>query len=308
MNLGTELPMVDEPAFILDGIVAERKKLLEGFKGRKHRPLRCQTADATRPALPAREKREDVGIDLEKLERAMEPSLYTMSLSGEATLYPRLGEMFAEIRRRGAVSFLVTNGLNPSVLAGFKDDELPTQMTISMNAPNEDLFFSFNRCSLKDGWERFSESLDVMRKLKGKVRRAIRLTLVKDENDLDENVSEYVDLIKRAEPDFVHIKGFKSIGYARGRLGYDKQVWLDGVKDYAIKICEGLNRGKVHALRGKVHASHGKVQSLCDWKSSLRGGLADEDLSCEYEVVGEDERCCVVVLGRVGVGLRILRV
>jgi len=267
MNLGTELPMVDSPAFILDGIVVSRKKLLMGFKGRE-------------------------GIDLEKLEKALVPSLFTMSLSGKATLYPRLGEMFAEIRRRGAVSFLVTNGLNPSVLRNLSS--LPTQLTISMNAPNEGLFFSFNRCCLKDGWEGFLDSLDVMCALKGRVRRAIRLTLVKGKgsqsadgstsldgssfcdgdldsltNMSDENVSEYVGLIRKAEPDFVHVKGFKSIGYARGRLGYDRQVWFDGVKEYALKLLKGLDG---------------------------------------YEVVGEDERCCVVVLGRRGVELRILRV
>ncbi len=35
MNLGTELPSVDDPVEILDGIVEARKKLLVGFRGRK---------------------------------------------------------------------------------------------------------------------------------------------------------------------------------------------------------------------------------------------------------------------------------
>jgi tRNA wybutosine-synthesizing protein 1 len=240
LNLGTELPCVDDPVEILDGIVEARRKLMSGFPGSD--------------------------IDMEKFKEGLEPSLYTMSLSGEATLYPRLGEMFAEIRRRGAVSFLVTNGLNPSVLAGFKDDELPTEIMISMSAPNEDLFLRWTRSIKPDAWEVFNESLDVMRSLNGKVRRAVRLTLVKGENMSEENVGEYVELIKRAEPDFVHVKGFKSIGYARDRFGYDKQVWFDGVKDYALKLLKGLDG---------------------------------------YKVVGEDERCCVVVLGRKGVGLRI---
>jgi tRNA wybutosine-synthesizing protein 1 len=241
LNLGTELPCVDDPVEILDGIVEERRKLLEGFRGRE-------------------------GIDIEKLEKGMEPSLYTMSLSGEATLYPRLGEMFAEIRRRGAVSFLVTNGLNPSVLRNL--ETLPTQLTISMNAPNEGLFLKWHRSSVKGAWDLFNESLDVMNKLEG-VRKAVRLTLVDGENMSDKNVREYVDLIKKAEPDFVHVKGFKSIGYARDRFDYDKQVWFDGVKDYGLRLLDGLDG---------------------------------------YEIVGEDERCCVVVLGRKGVGLKIERV
>ena len=241
MNLGTELPCVDEPVEILDGIVEARKKLLMGFKGRE-------------------------GIDVEKLEAAMEPSLYTMSLSGEPTLYPRLGEMFKEIRRRGAVSFLVTNGLNPSVLANL--ETLPTQITISMNAPNEKLFKIWHKSSKPRAWELFNESLDVMRGLEG-VRKTVRLTLVKDENMLEKNILEYVDLIRKASPDFVHVKGFTSVGYARERLGYDKQPWFDEVKDYALKIVDKLDG---------------------------------------YEIAGEDERCCVVMLAKRGAKLKIGKV
>ncbi len=243
---------IDDPIKILDGIVEARKKLLAGFKGRK-------------------------GIDLKKFEDALEPKLWTMSLSGEPTLYPRLGEMFKEIRRRGAISFLVTNGLNPEVLAGFTKDELPTQITISTNAPNEKLFKIWHRSTKVDAWKKFNESLDVLKKLKGIVRRIVRLTLVKKGNGefgevtnmSEENIGEYCSLIRKAEPDFIHVKGFMSVGYARARMGYDKQPWFDDVKKYALKIAKNLDG---------------------------------------YEIAGEDERSCVVMLARDGVKLRIERV
>ena len=250
MNLGTDLPSVDDPIEILDGIVTARKKLLIGFKGRK-------------------------GIDLKKLEESFEPKLYTMSLSGEPTLYPRLGEMFKEIRRRKAVSFLVTNGLNPEVLAGFSDEELPTQIAVSTNAPNEKLFKIWHRSTKKDAWKKFNETLNEIKKLKGKVRRVIRLTLVdkgeegefsEKTNMSDENVKEYCDLIKKAEPDFIHVKGYKSIGYARARMGYDNQPWHEAVKKYALKISENLDN---------------------------------------YTVAAEDERSCIVALVRDGVDMKI---
>ena len=242
----------DDPVEILNGIVEARKKLLVGFKGRK-------------------------GIDLKKFKDALEPKLYTMSLSGEPTLYPRLGEAFKEIRRRNAVSFLVTNGLNPEVLAEFKEDELPTQITISTNAPNEKLFKIWHRSTKKNAWKKFNESLGVLRELKGKVRRVVRLTLVKKgkgefgniTNMSEENVGEYCDLIRKAEPDFIHIKGFMSVGFARARMGYDKQPWFDEVKNYTSKIQNGLDG---------------------------------------YKIAGEDERSCVVMLAREGVELRIGRV
>ena len=248
-----EIRNADNPKEILDGVVEARKKLLMGFKGRK-------------------------GIDLKKFEEALVPKLYTMSLSGEPTLYPLLGEMFKEIRRRGAVSFLVTNGLNSEVIASFKESELPTQITVSTNAPNEKLFKIWHRSMKKDAWKEFNKTLKVIKKLKGRVRRVIRLTLVKvgeggEFNEVtnmsDENVEEYCDLIKKAEPDFVHVKGFKSVGYARARMGYDNQPWFGEVKEYAEKIMEQLNG---------------------------------------YEVGGEDERSCVVMLVRAGCELKIRKV
>ena len=255
MNLGTELPKVDDPIEILDGIVEARKKLLMGFKG----------SDKT---------------DLKKFEDGLEPKLYTMSLSGEATLYPRLGEMFKEIRRRGAVSFLVTNGLNADVIKGFKKDGLPTQITVSTNAPNKDLFLKWHRSTKKDAWGEFNRTLDVIRELEGKVRRVIRLTLVdvgeegkfnEMTNMSEENLGEYCDLVRKAEPDFVHVKGYKSVGYARALMGYDNQPWFDAVKDFAKEMEDELKKDG-------------------------------------YKIAAEDERCCVVMLAKDGAELRIGKV
>ncbi len=250
MNLGTQLPKIDSPLDILDKIVEERKKLLIGFKGRRD-------------------------IDKKKFEEALEPKLYTMSLSGEPTIYPRLGEMFKEIRKRGAVSFLVTNGLNHSAIENLKEDELPTQITVSMNAPNKNLFNLWHRSTKENAWREFLRTLDVLKNLKGKVRRVIRLTLVKKGNEgdfkelinmSDENVLEYSELIKKAEPDFVHINSFKSIGYARKRIGYDKQPWFRDIKDFSFKLLKELGN---------------------------------------YEIGGEDERSCVIMLKRKDVKAKI---
>ena len=75
MNLGTKLSKVDEPKEILDGIVEARKKLLMGFKGNKN-------------------------VSRKKFIEACNPILFTFSLSGEPTLYPKLGEMIKEVRKR----------------------------------------------------------------------------------------------------------------------------------------------------------------------------------------------------------------
>lgn len=248
---GAVLPEIQEPKEILDKIVNARKKMLVGFKGRK-------------------------GIEPKKFEESLEPKLYTMSLSGEPTLYPRLGKMFKEIRKRDAVSFLVTNGQNSEAIKKLKKEELPTQITVSTNAPNEKLFDMWHRSCKKDAWKEFNKTLDVIKSLKGKVRRVIRMTLVAPgksglTNMSSENLKEYAVLIRKAEPDFIHVKGFMSVGYARERLGYDKQPWFSEVKEYAKEL--------------------------------------EKELSSEgYNIAAEDERSCVVMLARAGTKLKIEKV
>jgi len=222
MNLGTKLDKIDDPIKILDRIINERKRLLIGMKGIKD-------------------------LDKKKFDDALIPKLYTMSLSGEPTIYPRLGEMFKEIRKRGAVSFLVTNGLNPEALNNLTKNggEFPTQITVSTNAPNEELFKTWHRSTKKDAWKVFNKTLDIIASLRGVVRRAIRLTLVNGSdkgvfsdltNMSDENIKEYASLICKAIPDFVHVKGYKSVGYARKRMDYDKQPWHKEIKVFSKKL------------------------------------------------------------------------
>jgi len=100
------------------------------------------------------------------------------------------------------------------------------------------------------------------------------MTLVKEGEDINSKfnnltnmsdglVEKYARVIDRASPDFVHVKGFTSVGYARNRMGYDKQPWFCEVKDYAKKILEEL-----------------------------------EKKDARWKILGEDKRSCVIVLSR----------
>ena len=227
-NLGGTMKgvKIDEPKEIIDKIIKARKKLMIGHKGDKNVPK-------------------------EKYKESTEPNLFTLSLSGEATLYPKLPELIKEIRKRKAISFIVTNGQNPEMINKLeKQNALPTQLTVSTNAPNEKLFKIWHNSRKKDAWKEFNETLDLMKKLKGKVRRAIRLTLVRELNTdgkldkvtnmAEENVKEYAKLIRKADPDFVHVKGFKSLGYSRKRFQYDKQPFHEEIKSFGKKLLKEL--------------------------------------------------------------------
>jgi len=105
----------DKPQDIIKGIIDERKKLMNGYGGNK--------------------KARD------KFQEALNPTLFTFSLTGEPTLYPLLGEMIKYLRGLGKITFLVSNGLNPNVIKKLeKSKSLPTQLVISLNAPNKRLY------------------------------------------------------------------------------------------------------------------------------------------------------------------------
>jgi len=243
-NLGNKMKEsdVDDPKTLLDEIIKARKKLMIGHKG-------------------------DKKVSQTKLKKAFEPNLFTLSLSGEPTLYPRLPELIQEIRKRKAISFLVTNAQHPEMIEELeKKKALPTQLTISTNAPNEKLFKVWHNSKNKDSWKRFNQTLDLAKKLKGKTRRVIRLTLVKGlttgskldkiTNMSDEHAKEYAQLIKKSDPDFIHVKGFKSLGYSRKRLQYSKQPFHVEIKEFANKLLTELHKwDKDWKIKGQVPRS-----------------------------------------------------
>jgi tRNA wybutosine-synthesizing protein 1 len=161
--------------------------------------------------------------NMKKWTEAQEPMQFAISLSGEPTLYPLIGDLIKELKKRGKTSFLVTNGLYPEKLEELKKKkQLPTQLYISVNTPNKELYDHFHRSTKKDAWKRLNKSLEIMAKLKGKTRTVFRMNLVRGLNMSSENIKEFAKLIKKAKPLFVEIKGYMSVGFARERLGYDK--------------------------------------------------------------------------------------
>jgi tRNA wybutosine-synthesizing protein 1 len=202
--------------------------------------------------------------------------------------------MIKLLRKRNIITFLVTNGQNPdAILKLEKENALPTQLTISTNAPNKELFIKWHNSAKKDAWERFNETLKIISKLKGKCRRCVRLTLVRPgkegyealhglTNMTDDLVPQYVEMINKAQPNFVHIKGYTSIGHARARMGYDKMPWFNEIMDYSKKILNELK----------------KTDKSSNSSSSISPGG-------EWKILGHEERSCIVVLGKTKKGMKI---
>jgi len=216
LNLGANLNKkeIDNPKEIIDCCILEQRKLLSGFKGNKK-------------------------INLKKFKEAQEPMQFAISLLGEPTLYPRLAELILELRKRGKTSFLVTNGLLPEKLLELKKKKaLPTQLYISLNYPNESLFRKITNNKEKGAWKKFMKTLALMPKLP--TRKVIRMTLVRELNIADNMIEDYAKLIKKAMPDFIEVKGYISVGFARQRLGYDRMPSHNEIKEFAKHLIKHL--------------------------------------------------------------------
>jgi tRNA wybutosine-synthesizing protein 1 len=220
-TLGTEIGgKLDSPSEIIDGAILAQQKLLKGFK-----------------IDPTSKKKQLSRANQEKYSEAQEPMQFAISLSGEPTIYPLIGDLISELRKRGKTSFLVTNGLYPEKLRELKiKNQLPTQLYVSVNASNEKLYDEFHRSSETDAWKKLNESLSLLGDIG--CRTIFRMNLVRDLNMNDEHVSEYAEMIKKAKPMFVEIKGFMSVGSARERLGYDRMPTDEEMLEFVKKLAK----------------------------------------------------------------------
>jgi tRNA wybutosine-synthesizing protein 1 len=208
---------VDEPKDIYENLLLERKKLLSGFLGNKN-------------------------VDKKIFKEAIIPNHFAISLSGEPTLYPKLPELILFLRNLPQTKsiFLVTNAQEPGMLKKLeRKNSLPTQLYISMNAPNEELFKKICAPSQKDAWKRFKKSLEIFSGLK--TRRVIRMTMIKGMNMDKKYMSEYANLIKKANPHFIEIKSYMWIGLSRKRLKEENMPTHEEIKEFAKEFAKMID-------------------------------------------------------------------
>ena len=199
---------VDDPEFIVEESIRQQRRLIVGYKG-------------------------DPRVDKKKWEEAMNPKHVAISLIGEPTLYPRLGELIEEYHKRGFTTFLVTNGTMPEVIENL--DPLPTQLYVTVAAPNEDIYKKLLVPLIKNGWERLKRTLEILPSLDTRI--VIRHTLVKGWN-MKGYEEEYAKLDSMAEPDFIEPKAYVFVGYSRERLSIVNMPSMDEIREFSRKLVE----------------------------------------------------------------------
>ncbi|MFH0956761.1 MAG: 4-demethylwyosine synthase TYW1 [Candidatus Aenigmatarchaeota archaeon] len=197
---------VDDPGLIIDECIAQQRLLLSGFNGLD-------------------------SVDKKKWKEAQNPNQAAISLAGEPTAYPMISGLVEEFGRRRFTTFLVTNGQYPGRLEGMSE---PTNLYISLDAPDKETYRKVDCPSLPDFWERLNESLQLMNSFS--CRKVLRLTLAKGLNM--ENAEGYARLIEKASPDFIECKGYMWVGYSRERLRKENMPLHHEVKEFSEKLSE----------------------------------------------------------------------
>lgn len=200
-------PNKDTPEQIVEGCFKAQAKIISGYKG-------------------------NVKTDWKKFQEAMRPAQVAISLTGEPTLYTPLGNLIELFHHKGLTTFLVTNGTLPARLSKLSSE--PSQLYVSLCAPNEEVYKKVCRPQFPNAWEKLNETLSLLKSFR--CPTAVRMTLVKDHNM--GLIEEYAKLIEKTQPTYIEAKAYMHIGFSNLRLGFDHMPMNGEVREFADKLAK----------------------------------------------------------------------
>lgn len=177
---------VDSPKFILEKSLVEHYNLLTGFNG-------------------SEKTKKEIYKNSKNVKHV------ALSLTGEAIIYPKINELIELFGKKHISTFLVTNAQYPEQI---KNLSSVTQLTLSLDAPDEKTLKEIDKPLFKDYWKRFNQSLENLAEKTH--RKSVRLTILKGINDFGH--FKYAKLIEKSNADFVLVKAYMYIGESRMRL------------------------------------------------------------------------------------------
>ena len=208
----TELPKWDEPERIVEGSIEAQRQILTGYNA-------------------------NFKADKQKVKEAQTPRHAAISLTGEPTLYAYISSLILTFHKKGFTTFLVTNGTQPRTLSNLEEE--PTQLYISLCAPDEQTYRQICRPQTPNAWRKINQTLALLHNFR--CPTVIRMTLVDNLNMKD--AQAYAQLIRKAEPTYIETKAYMHVGYSRLRLKYENMPSHTGIRRFAQQIAEQTSYG-----------------------------------------------------------------
>lgn len=204
------------------------------------------------------------GVRAERFAEAMRIRHCALSLVGEPIFYPRINQFLDLLHGEHISSFLVCNAQHPDQLEALRR---VTQLYVSIDASNRDSLRRIDRPLHRDFWERFQRCLDIVREKRHVQRTVFRLTLVKGFN-VDDEVIGYANLVEKALPCFVEIKGVTYCGTstsAGAGLTMQNVPFYEEISEFVTALNQELER---RGLAYGIAAEH--AHSCCVLIASKR--------------------------------------
>ncbi|KAF3992352.1 hypothetical protein FT663_01189 [Candidozyma haemuli var. vulneris] len=180
------------------------------------------------------------GIQIDRFQEAFRVRHCALSLVGEPIFYPHINEFVGMLHERHISSFLVCNAQHPEPLANLAK---VTQLYVSIDAPTKTDLKKVDRPLNSDFWERLMSCLDIVRTIQSHQRTVFRLTLVKGFNMTE--VESYADMVERAMPSQIEVKGATFCGSSTGNgnpLTMQNIPFLEECRDFCRQITAELQR------------------------------------------------------------------
>jgi tRNA wybutosine-synthesizing protein 1 len=198
----------EDPEEIIIACLEENRRALSGFGGNPN-------------------------VSEEMLEEATNPIHAAISLEGEPTLYPRLGELVEAYFKKSFKSvFIVTNGTKPKKLECLEKE--PSQLYVSLCAPDQETYEKTCRPMIPNAWNQVIETLELLESFS--CPTVLRHTLIPGINM--KKPEGYARLAELSNATYLEPKAAMSVGAARERFGYEDMAWFDDIQKFARKIAD----------------------------------------------------------------------
>jgi len=205
-NQTEALTIMNDPESIVENCIQQHRSLIYGFGGNQK-------------------------VTEQYLNEALTPVHAAISLEGEPTLYPQLNNLVqAFYDHHFKTVFIVSNGTSPRMLQNL--DVEPSQLYISLCAPNEEVYKKTCQPLVSRAWEKIMKSLEILNSFN--CPTVLRHTLIPKLNMVD--VEGYAKLALKANSTYLEPKAAMSVGAARKRFGYRDMARHSEIKSFASEL------------------------------------------------------------------------